>query len=1851
MWLGLSLFLAWPVVVVAARLPAAFVELAETSEAPPGSAPVMAVADRVVVRFKPAAARLAGGIQGPFPGEVRWLMPRGRAGLAGAGGAGSAAQELAVVTLPPGMGLRSGLAALRNRAEVLYAEPDLQLRLAVQSDGAWPSKVDPNDFEFARQWSLHNTGQTGGRAGADIGALDAWQVTTGSSNVVVAIVDTGVDFFHPDLEPNIWTNPREIPGNGIDDDGNGYVDDVHGYDFVSDDPDPMDDNVHGTHVAGILGAVGNDENGIAGVAWSVRIMALKAFDETGSGTLDDTLSAIAYARAAGARIINASWGTTTRSRALADLVVECVQGGVIFVAAAGNNGSDARFYPAAVPDVIAVGATDANDASPAFSNYGSFVDLVAPGDAIESTIPNAAWSVLSGTSMAAPHVSGVVALMLSRRAEFTPSEVVTILRSTAREVVTDRYTGAGRLNAAGAVSMAEPLPETRLEVPAVWSGRLDVKGMARGNRFAGFRLELGSGSAPASWALLSQGAEPDLGGVLLAGLDTARFDDGEYLLRLVVSNVLGQTAVVREPVAIRNVVLTSPENNDVLRQGESVELRGTVFGEGRVFEVAWGIGKTPGAWETRGMRLVNGGVGPVVNGVLASWDTAELPADPFVTLRLRARSGDRVVGESFARMVHLEPRLRPGWPKRLPFTDDYPTDSWREFNVADLDGDGVKEIVLVDHGEPGGRPPRLMAIEPDGRLKWSRDLPAGAPEHDAPVLGDLDGDGRLEVIVDTGGMISAFDAEGRPLGGGWPVTPGGTHFGKILADLDHDGRLELIAVSRPPPDFEGSPQRPLVVIDSTGKILRRWSVGACREEVFAPELLPAVANLDDDPELEIVAVDGCIGISAFKLAKPDGPVWTAALEANLFASPVVADLDGDGQEEIVIGGVGRDKGLPGGLHVIDNRGKERPGFPVLTGENFRGGAALADLNGDGQFEIIIPSWDQDVVHVVGSDGFELPGWPTRPQFNASVKSIPVIGDVDGDGSPDVVLASPGSWLQVVLGGDTARSGGVRAWRVDGSQIDFHPSAPMDGLAMECALGATWNRMPPLVLTDLDGNGRLDIVAGSVQDAAYSPDAPITRLKMRSSLYAWELPVPAPEKGASWSAFQGGSERSGRLVRRAAPNQPPRIVGIPRQTVAPGDAFRAIPLDLYVEDRDDRVSRLEWIVRGGTQVHVIIDALHVARVEPVSAGWVGRESVEFVVRDPKGAEASAVVEFEVRPGYRPPVAVTDRATLAEDSAVELDPLTNDLSPTGRPLRVAAVSRPGSGTTVLLGDGRIRYRPATNFFGADHFEYTVVDDDGGAATGEVVLQVTGVDDAPTPQPDRLLIDEDTSGELSLLANDTDPDGDTLTLVSLDRPESGVLENIGVDRYRFTPPTNYNGLQTFNYLVRDPAGLMATGEVAILVKPVNDPPAGRDQTVVLNRNKASDVMYDVVDPDGDKLTYVIQAAPTNGVLLSYPELGNYAPRSGFAGTDRFTYTASDGLETVGPFTVNLVVRLRNNAPEPVGRAMVTAQGQALTVPLVAIDPDGDAVQMRLARDAAHGRVVLQGTNAIYTPDPAFVGDDLFLFAAGDGLDESPETVVTLRVTDVNTAPVALPEVLTVARNQTSPIELHARDAENNPLRFTVVSNTAYGRLTGVPPRLEYTPVPNFRGIDRLQFQVSDGLVTSDPAYLHLIVRDPNHVPAATNQSVSLGRDTRVRFQLRATDEDGQSLRAVVLKGPEHGRVFGQGLEFTYVPRSGFVGRDKFTYRVWDGLGYSTDATVTLEVDAVAPSAPEFTRVQWGEGGLLLEIRATAGRTVRIEASQDLERWELVGVVANSSGLDRWTDPVEAGRNGRFYRVRMDP
>ncbi|HEX8107888.1 MAG TPA: S8 family serine peptidase, partial [Kofleriaceae bacterium] len=370
--------------------------------------------------------------------------------------------KLAVVRLDGQMDVSAALDELRKDPTILYAEPNYILRTAAV----------PDDARFPELYGLHNTGQTGGTPDADIDAPEAWDRTVGSSKVVIGVIDTGVDYRHEDLAANMWVNPREIPDNGIDDDGNGVIDDVHGFDAITGSGDPFDDNHHGTHTAGTIGAVGNNGIGVVGVNWHTQIMALKFLNYDGWGTTADAIRAIDYAVAqklAGVnlRVLSNSWGGDGFSQALLDAILSAGEADILFVAAAGNSATDTDafpYYPSAyeAPNLVSVAATDQADRLASFSNFGATtVDLGAPGTNILSTVPNNDYQFLDGTSMATPHVAGVAALALSINDTLTADELKDILLTSGDPIpALNGTTFSGRrLNAAAAVARAgRPVP-------------------------------------------------------------------------------------------------------------------------------------------------------------------------------------------------------------------------------------------------------------------------------------------------------------------------------------------------------------------------------------------------------------------------------------------------------------------------------------------------------------------------------------------------------------------------------------------------------------------------------------------------------------------------------------------------------------------------------------------------------------------------------------------------------------------------------------------------------------------------------------------------------------------------------------------------------------------------------------------------------------------------------------------------------------------------------------------------------------------------------------------------------------------------------------------------------------------------------------------------------------------------------------------------------------------------------------------------------------------------------------------------------------------------------------------------
>ncbi|TMO03417.1 S8 family serine peptidase [Pseudoalteromonas sp. S558] len=366
-----------------------------------------------------------------------------------------------------GMSTKDAIKLLKTHQAIEYVEPDYRVSIASL----------PNDPRFDELWGLNNEGQTGGTVDADIDAPEAWEISTGSRDVVVGVIDTGVDYTHNDLASNVWVNTAEIAGDGIDNDGNGYIDDIHGINAITNSGDPMDDEGHGSHVSGTIGASGNNATGIVGVNQEVSIVGCKFLDAQGSGSSSDAIKCIDYMvglknSGVNLRVLNNSWGGGGYSQALADAIASSEAAELLFVAAAGNDTIDNDVnphYPSNYENasVLSVASTDQTDGISWFSHWGlTSVDMGAPGSAILSTTPGNSYASYSGTSMATPHVAGAAALVLSINPDLTTQELKELLMNSgdANTALQGKTVAGTRLNVHQALVDADPTPGFKLSV-------------------------------------------------------------------------------------------------------------------------------------------------------------------------------------------------------------------------------------------------------------------------------------------------------------------------------------------------------------------------------------------------------------------------------------------------------------------------------------------------------------------------------------------------------------------------------------------------------------------------------------------------------------------------------------------------------------------------------------------------------------------------------------------------------------------------------------------------------------------------------------------------------------------------------------------------------------------------------------------------------------------------------------------------------------------------------------------------------------------------------------------------------------------------------------------------------------------------------------------------------------------------------------------------------------------------------------------------------------------------------------------------------------------------------------------
>lgn len=867
----------------------------------------------------------------------------------------------------------------------------------------------PNDPSYHEQWNL-----------TLMNMPQAWGIEQGSPDVTVAVVDGGIDMQHPEFRSQLWRNAGEIPGNGIDDDGNGYVDDLNGWDF-SDAPtlpengdsrvrdnEPEDEIGHGTYVSGIIAAEANNQIGIAGIAWRCRLMSLRAdFKYRGGGYLqnDDVAAAIVYAADNGAQVINMSWGDTVNAFIVADAVAYAYARGCVMVAAAGNEGAVGSWYPAGLETVISVAGLNIERQLWSDSNFGATIDIAAPGDEILSTDLNGGYRNLSGTSMAAPHVSGVAALVRSANPDYTNAEVRETLIRTADPLFISNLVGAGSLNAYTAltspIELIAQIDTTRMFSQDAKSSnmeKIEIFGSAGGAGFAEYRLEYGIGEVPDLWFSLGTVKTKPRFNVCLYKWDTSALTAGKYTVRLSVKSKNGKIKRDRTVVEVNHTApLISKHESQAWFSGNSVasvvlwQTDEISIGEIEIFQTNGNIVRAARSDSENLLHIVN------------LPDLGISPGAYQYRLLVKNRTGILRIDDNNGSLYEVDVQDAPINPLDLLEDGSAEHALHAVGKPVDRNKNGRLELITAEIGTNSAQ---IFEIEDNGGFRrvfsfTERFLPR--------VIADTDNDGLIEILCSAPDVTFLLE---QPAQDDFPTeriweAPG--QWGITIVDADADGAPEIFTRN----DTTNS----ISVYEADGDNNYRNTATLENPTLGSNGIRANIAtgDFDGDSRLEILIGDSDGDVFVYETIGDNQyrQTWTTTLpesSAELFAA---GDMDGDGKAEFAVCGKAGTEVGPIALDIrynhwlltvfsSDGDDAHRPVWTqrirdVRDGGN---GMTIADANNDGQNELCIavaPNF-----YLVQYDGVDYrPIWyhPATNTFN------PIVVDLNGDGENALLFNS------------------------------------------------------------------------------------------------------------------------------------------------------------------------------------------------------------------------------------------------------------------------------------------------------------------------------------------------------------------------------------------------------------------------------------------------------------------------------------------------------------------------------------------------------------------------------------------------------------------------------------------------------------------------------------------------------------------------------------------------------------------------------------------------------------------------------------------------------------------------------
>ena len=605
--------------------------------------------------------------------------------------------------------------------------------------------------------------------------------------------------------------------------------------------------------------------------------------------------------------------------------------------------------------------------------------------------------------------------------------------------------------------------------------------------------------------------------------------------------------------------------------------------------------------------------------------------------------------------------------------------------------------------------------------------------------------------------------------------------------------------------------------------------------------------------------------------------------------------------------------------------------------------------------------------------------------------------------------------------------------------------------------------------------------------------------------------------------------------------------------------------------------------AGVPAHGRVSNLGTSLQYAPNPNFYGVDTFTYTASDGHGGTSSATVTVRITAVNDAPLAQDDSASTDEDVAVTVSVLANDSDPDGDALTIESATQPENGSVANHGTA-LTYIPSGDFHGVDTFTYTVSDGLGGTSRAAVSVTVASVNDAPTAHGGSVSTDEDVALLVSVLANDTDPDGDPLTLDSVTQPSHGTVATSGTTAI-YTPDVDFNGADTLTYTVSDGHGGTASATVTIVVTAVNDAPVAQGDSASTDEDVAVtvSVLANDSDPDGDVLAIESVTQPGSGSVANHGTTVMYTPSTGFHGVDTFTYTAADGHGGVATAAVTVAVASVNHAPRAEGGVVSTDEDVALPISVLAndTDPDGDLLLLESVAEPGHGTVVTSGTTAVYTPDKDFNGTDAFAYTVSDGHGGTASSTITIHVTSVNDAPVAQDDSASTLEDVAVTIAVleNDSDSDGDGLAIQSVSSPANGTAEIRGSDVSYTPAMGFSGVDVFTYVVTDGQGGTATASITIGVATVNHPPVARGGSVATDEGVLVTISVLAndTDPDGDPLELQSVTQPDNGSLVKNGTSVTYTPNRDFHGADAFAYTVADGQGGTATSTITITVVAV--------------------------------------------------------------------------